>query len=639
MLNAPLLEVAFVFKKRNPADLHFTSLLNRTTITAELKIGENSMTDKKPEHILVAVAWPYASAEIHVGNLTGSYLPADIFARFHRMKGNHVLMVSGSDAHGTPITVKSDEEGVTPEEIYKRYHTGFIDVFQKLGLHYDLFTATHTENHRKVSQSIFLALKENGYLYTEIQKQWYSNSENRFLPDRYVEGTCYICGFEHARGDQCDNCGSLLEANELIDPRSKNDGSTPILKETEHFFLDLGKLEPGIIEFLEAREDYMRPNVLKQSLGSIQANPLHGRPITRDLDWGVPVPVEGWDGKALYVWFEAVIGYLSAAIEWASLTDNKKDWHNWWYNENAKAYYFIGKDNIPFHAIMWPAQLKGVGTWFGKIFDGTEGENLTLPFDVPANEFMNMEDKKISGSANWGVWGLDFLSRYEPDALRFYLTINMPETRDSNWDWDEFVTRNNTSLVANWGNLANRVLSFAHKHWEGIIPKPGELGAREKEILAKVEKGFSSVGKLLGEVKLRAALQEALSISSEVNKYVEDSAPWGQVKTDKDAAATTIFTAMQCIDSLKLIFAPFLPHSCQKLHGYLGYTDSLFGDLFTENIEDALGMHTALRYRSTETGGKWEPTILIPGKHFEKPSPLYTKYDPKIADEERERLG
>jgi methionyl-tRNA synthetase len=460
------------------------------------------MTDH-PKNVLVAVAWPYSSSEIHVGNITGSYLPADIFARYHRLKGNRVLMVSGSDSHGTPITVKSDAEGIPPEEVYKRYHGGFLELFQKLGLSYDLFTSTHTENHFKVAQSLFLALKEAGYLYPETQKQWYSETEKRFLPDRYVEGTCYICGYEHARGDQCDNCGSLLEANEIIAPRAKTDGSTPILKETEHFFLDLAKLEPAVIEFLEAREGHMRQNVLRQTLGQIRANPLHGRPITRDLDWGIPVPVEGWEGKCLYVWFEAVIGYLSASVEWAALSGEVDAWHDWWYNADALAYYFIGKDNIPFHAMMWPAQLHGAGKWFGKIFEETDDTQLTLPFDVPANEFMNMEDQKISGSRNWAVWGLDFLTRYTPDALRFYLTINMPETRDSNWDWEDFVTRNNTQLVANWGNLANRVLSFAHKQWDGVIPTPGDLGPADEAILAEVVKGFDSVGELLDGVKLR----------------------------------------------------------------------------------------------------------------------------------------
>lgn len=595
------------------------------------------MSDSK--HILVSVAWPYASADIHVGNITGSYLPADIFARYHRLKGNHVLMVSGSDAHGTPITVKSDAEGKTPEEIYKQYHDGFLELFQKLGLTYDLFTSTHTENHFKVSQSIFLALKENGYLYPKTQKQWYSESEGRFLPDRYVEGTCYICGYENARGDQCDNCGTLLDANELINPRSKNDGSTPQQKETEHYFLDLGKLEPAVIEFLEARQEHMRPNVLRQSLGQIKANPLHGRAITRDLDWGIPVPVEGWNKKCLYVWFEAVIGYLSATIEWASLTDNKDDWHNWWYNQKAKTYHFIGKDNIPFHAVMWPAQLHGAGEWFGKIFEDKEDTNLTLPFDVPANEFMNMEDRKISGSANWGVWGLDFLERYQPDALRYYLTINMPETKDSNWDWKDFVTRNNSQLVANWGNLANRVLSFAHKYWEGHIPTPGELADVDKSILKTVENGFDSVGSLLESVKLRAALQEALRISSEVNKYLDETAPWAAVKEDKQAAATSIFTALQCIDNLKILFSPFLPHTSEKLHGFFDYAQPLFGEQYTQKVNDELGQHTALRYNSDKASGKWTPTQLKPGAPFNQPAPLFQKLDDSVAESERARMG
>jgi methionyl-tRNA synthetase len=597
------------------------------------------MSETKPEYILVAVAWPYSSAEIHVGNITGSYLPADIFSRYQRLKGNHVLMVSGSDAHGTPITVKSDAEGISPEEVYKRYHAGFLDLFQKLGLTYDLFTSTHTENHHKVAQSIFLALKENGYLYHETQKQWYSETEGRFLPDRYVEGTCYICGYEQARGDQCDNCGSLLDANELTNPRSKNDGSTPTLKETEHFYLDLAKLEPEVVKFLEARKEHMRSNVLRQSLGQIEANPLHGRAITRDLDWGIPVPVEGWDGKCLYVWFEAVIGYLSAAVEWSVLNDDKDAWHNWWYNPEAKAYYFIGKDNIPFHAVMWPAQLHGTGPWFGKIFEEKEDTQLTLPFDVPANEFLNMQDQKISGSRNWAVWGLDFLSRYQPDALRFYLTINMPETKDANWDWDDFVTRNNTQLVATWGNLANRVLSFAHKHWEGHIPTPGEFTKEDKKVLEKVENGFESVGELLDAVKLRAALKEALAVAAEVNKYLDDTAPWSAVKEDKQRAGTIIYTAMQCIDHLKTIFSPFLPHTCEQLHGFFGYEAPLFGGQFTKEVTDTLGDHTTLQYKPGAASGNWAPDKLEPGKAFNKPTPLYQKLDPSVAEEERNRLG
>lgn len=591
------------------------------------------------DYILVAVAWPYASADIHVGNITGSYLPADIFARYHRLAGNHVLMVSGSDSHGTPVTVKADAENTTPLEVYKRYHADFLTLFQKAGLSYDLFTSTHTENHFKVAQAIFNALKNNGYLYTATEKQWYSEAQGRFLPDRYVEGTCYICGYEKARGDQCDKCGSILDATELINPRAKTDGSTPVLRETEHFYLDLAKLEKPVVEFLEARQDYWRPNVVRQSLGWIKAKGLRGRPITRDLDWGVPVPIAGWEGKCLYVWFEAVIGYLSATVEWSQLNQQPEAWHEWWYNPNARAYYFIGKDNIPFHAIMWPAQLYGAGEWFGKLFEGEEGKRLNLPYDVPANEFMNMEGRKISGSANWGVWGLDFLSRYDPDPLRYYLTVNMPETSDSDWDWADFLARNNNELVATWGNLANRMLSFAFKHWNGVVPTPGELRPQDKEILAQVNQGFKTVGELLNAVKLRAALAETMRLASEVNKYLDTAAPWFEIKQDKEQAAKSVYTALRAVDSLKTLFAPFLPFTSEQLHQYLGYDAPLFGEQTTEPASDALGEHTVLRYLPGQASGRWEPSQLPAGQALRKPAPLFRKLDPSIVEEERARLG
>jgi methionyl-tRNA synthetase len=591
------------------------------------------------QHILVAVAWPYANADIHVGNLTGSYLPADIFARYHRMKGNAVLMVSGSDAHGTPITVKSDAEGVEPEVVYKRYHARFLELFQKLGLNYDLFTSTHTENHSKVSQSIFLALKQNGFLYTEEQQQWFSQSLGKFLPDRYVEGTCYICGYENARGDQCDNCGNVLDSTQIINPRAKEDGSTPELRKTTHYFIDLGKLEAPVVKFLEARQDYWRPNVVKRSLGWIRTQTLHGRPITRDLDWGIPVPEQGWEGKRLYVWFEAVIGYLSAAIEWATISGQAEAWHRWWTDPAARSYYFIGKDNIDFHAIMWPAQLIGSGEGFAQIFEGKAGKALNLPYDVPANEFLNMEDRKISGSRNWGVWGLDFLSRYDPDPLRYYLTVNMPETSDANWDWDDFVRRNNNELVATWGNLANRVLSFAYRNWDGKVPQPGDLRAADKALLATVEAGFDSVGKLLESVKLRAALSEAMRLAAEVNRYLDEQAPWSQVKTDKEAAAQTIYTALKAIDNLKIMLAPFLPHTCEALHQTLGYFAPLFGEQYTELLSDNLGEHEALRYRAAAIPAAWQPSQLEGGRALREPKPLFKKLEPAIADEERARLG
>ncbi len=593
-----------------------------------------------PEQILVAVAWPYANAKIHVGNITGAYLPADIFARYHRLKGNRVIMVSGSDAHGTPITVRADEEGLEAEVVYKRFHQTFLDLFQKAGLAYDLFTSTHTENHFKVSQSIFMALRESGHLYAEKQQQWYSPGQRRFLPDRYVEGTCYICGYDSARGDQCDNCGNLLEATQLIDPRSKIEGSTLELRETEHFFLDLGRLQPDIVEFLQARESYWRPNVVRQSLGQILSEGLRGRPITRDLDWGIPVPLDGWEGKCLYVWFEAVIGYLSASVEWAQVNGQPDAWHDWWYNPQAKAYYFIGKDNIPFHAVMWPAQLHGAGAWFGKIFEEKEDTALTLPFDVPANEFMNLEGRKISGSRNWVVDGLDFLNRYDPDPLRYYLTTNMPESRDSDWDWGEFVARNNNELVATWGNLANRVLSFSSRHWEGRVPTfEGDLRPADRALLETVEAGFDSVGALLEGVRLRAALQEAMRLASEVNRYLDEAAPWFEIKSDRNAAAKSIYTALRAVDSIKILLAPFLPFSSEQLHGFLGYEQPIFGRQAVQTLQDSLGEHEALCYLREGASGRWEPSDLQPGAAIRNPAPLFKKLDESVAEAERARLG
>ena len=591
------------------------------------------------EPILVSVAWPYANAQIHVGNLTGAYLSADIFARYQRMKGRDVLMVSGSDSHGTPITVRADAEKTTPLEVYQRFHAGFLELFQKVGITYDLFTSTHTDNHFDVSQKIFLALKENGYLYNASEMQWFAPSQNRFLPDRYVEGTCYICGYENARSDQCDKCGNLLDPAQLINPRSKIDGSTPELRETEHYYLDLGKLQPDVVKFLQERQDYWRPNVQRQSLGQIQADGLRGRPITRDLDWGIPVPIEGWEGKCLYVWFEAVIGYLSATIEWCRLNGQPDSWKKWWHQENSKTFYFIGKDNIPFHAVIWPAQLAGCGTTFDKLMGEKEGQPFVLPYDVPANEFMNLEGQKISGSRNWAVYCLDFLERYDPDPLRYYLTVNMPEAKDTDWDWEDFYKRNNDELVATWGNLANRVLSFNYKHWEGKVPEPGPLTELDEAIIRTVKGGFETVGKELEAVRLRAALGEAMRLATEVNRYLDTTAPWTAIKTDRNAAARSIFTAITCIDMLKLMFAPFIPFTCEKLHQYMGYDRPLFGEQKVEQVSDSLGAHQVLQYKSETASGKWEPSSIQPGQVLRQPGPLFKKLEAKIIEEERSRLG
>lgn len=588
--------------------------------------------------VLVTAAWPYANAYIHVGNLTGSYLPADIFARYQRLLKNDILFVSGSDSHGTPITVRADSENTTPEEVYKRFHNSFLEMQTKVGISYDLFTSTHTENHFKVAQDVFLSLLENGYLYKNTEKQWYSPAQQKFLPDRYVEGKCYICGYEGARSDQCDKCGSLLDPEKLLNPKSKIDGSTPELRETEHYYLDLGKLQKNVVDFLKEREDYWRPNVVRQSLGQILANELHGRAITRDLDWGIPVPVKDAVGKCLYVWFEAVVGYLSATIEWCKLNGCPDEWKKWWENPECKTYYFIGKDNIPFHAVIWPAQLAGMGTQFDKIFDGSEGKPLNLPYDVPANEFMNLEGQKISGSRNWAVWVNDALEEFDPDPLRYYLTANMPESKDTDWDWEDFYKRNNDELVATWGNLCNRVISFANKHW-GEVPEPGELDETDKELLNTIENGFDSVAAFYNKTQLRAALSETMRLASEVNKYLDVAAPWTLVKSDKEAAGRKIYTALRAIDNLKIMFSPVLPFTSEKLNGILGYTDHIFGTQYIQEVNDSLGMHRVNRYDSTGAAGVWQKSELKAGQKFGAISPLFKKLDPSIIEEQRAKLG
>jgi methionyl-tRNA synthetase len=586
------------------------------------------------EYIHVSVAWPYANGDLHVGHLAGAYLPADIFARYHRLKGNHVLMVSGSDSHGTPITVQADAEGVQPREIFERYHARFLQTQKDVGISYDLFTHTDTENHHRVAQDFFTKLLDEEYLYRQKQQQLYSETENRYLPDRYVEGTCPKCGYEDARGDQCDNCGSLLNATELINPRSKTDGSTPVVRETEHYFLDLPAFTDELLAYLDAGKDRWRPNVLKFARNFIEQG-LQGRPITRDIEWGITVPLDGWESKRLYVWFEAVMGYFTASIEWAHNTGSPEAWKDWWYNPGAKIYNFIGKDNIPFHTIIWQAELMGVDG----IYEDDSGKHITLPYDVPANEFMNIEGKQFSKSRNWAIWLPDILTRYDPDPIRYYVTAVMPETRDTDFAWDGFVARNNDELVSWWGNLVNRVLKFAHKHWDSVVPDPGELRPDDMELLGKVEAGFATVGAHIEAVKLRAGLSEAMALAREVNGYL-DRAPWfGVIKEDKQAAATTVYTALRAIDNLKVMLAPYLPFTCEKLHQMLGYDGQLFGDQHIETYQESERSHDALTYSHEAASGRWEQSKLQAGQALRKPKPLFKKLDDSVIEDERARLG
>jgi methionyl-tRNA synthetase len=586
------------------------------------------------ETIHVSVAWPYANGDLHVGHLAGAYLPADIFARYHRLKGNRVLMVSGSDSHGTPIMVEADKRGVTPRQVFEHYHQRFLETQQAIGISYDLFTHTDTENHSRIAQDIFTRLYDQEYLYQETQQQLYSASEGRFLPDRYVEGTCPNCGFSDARGDQCDNCGSLLDALELINPRSKTDGSTPEVRETEHFFLDLPAFSEQLLAYLDRYKERWRPNVYSFAHNYIE-NGLQGRAVTRDVEWGIPVPVPGWEHKRLYVWFEAVMGYLTASIEWAHNLDQPEAWKDWWYEPSAKIFNFIGKDNIPFHTVIWQAELLGVG----RIYEEDESKSLNLPYDVPANEFMNIEGAQFSKSRNWAVWLPDILERYDPDAIRYYIAAAMPESRDSEFSWAEFVRRNNDELVAAWGNLANRVLSFAYRHFDGQVPDPGDLGPLDRELLDQIESGFETVGAYLEEVKIRAALNEALSLARAANGYL-DRAPWYSViKEDRQAAARTVFTALTAIDSLKILLAPILPFSSEKLHRMLGYDGQLFGEQKIQTFDESERSHAALTYDPARASGRWEHSRLKPGQKLREPEPLYTKLEDSIVDEERTRLG
>lgn len=586
------------------------------------------------EIIHVSVAWPYANGDLHIGHLAGAYLPADIFARYHRLKGNRVLMVSGSDSHGTPITVEADKQGKSPRELFEHFHHRFLEAQQSVGISYDLFTHTDTENHYRIAQDFFTRLHENEYLYRQTQQQLYSEAEDRFLPDRYVEGTCPICGYEEARGDQCDNCGNLLDALELINPRSKTDGSPPIVRETEHFFLDLPAFTDQLLEYLKRQGATWRPNVINFARNFIEGG-LKGRPVTRDVVWGIPVPLEGWDSKRLYVWFEAVMGYFSASVEWAQITGQPDAWKEWWYNPDAKIYNFIGKDNIPFHTVIWQAELLGIGS----IYDEPENRPLNLPYDVPANEFMNIEGAQFSKSRNWAVWLPDLLERYHPDAIRFYVAAAMPEARDSDFSWSEFVRRNNDELVAAWGNLANRVLSFAYKEWDGVVPQPGELRPDDLALLEKIEAGFVSVGDYLANVKLRAALNEALALTREVNAYL-DQAPWfGVIKEDRQRAGTTVYTALRAIDSLKTLFSPFLPFSSEQLHKTLGYQDQLFGELHIESCQEQQRSHKILKYDGSKAQGRWKPSQLEPNQTLVKPKPLFPKLDEELIEEERSKLG
>ncbi|MFC1957473.1 methionine--tRNA ligase [Chloroflexota bacterium] len=550
------------------------------------------------ERIFIGVAWPYANGPLHVGQIAGAYLPADIFARYHRAKGNEVVMVSGSDQHGTPITIKAEQEGKKPGEIASHYHRQFLDSWQKLGIYFDLFTSTSTANHAEVARDIFLTLLDKGYIYKATTSQPFCPTCQRFLPDRYIEGICPYCHSPGARGDQCDACGKPLNPAELIDPHCRICGTTPVFKDSEHFFLKLTAFEDRLLEWVK-QQSHWRQNVRNFTTRYLEDG-LKDRAITRDIDWGVAVPVEGFENKRIYVWFEAVIGYLSATREWAKSRGDEEKWRSFW-QDKAKSYYFIGKDNIAFHTIIWPAMLLGYG-------------DLNIPYDVPANEFLTIEGRKVSTSQNWAVWVPDYLSRYDPDPLRYLLSINMPEKGDTDFSWRELIRRNNDELVATYGNLAHRVLTFTYRNFDGCVPQPGESDSQSQALLNKAEQTFNTMDELLYCCHFREATRSAMSLAQEANRYLDGKSPWKVIKQDRQAAASTLYTALSVLSCLKTALYPFLPFSSQKLHEFLG---------FKGNVEDY----------------GWQPNVPLPGQKLLPPQPLFTKLDEELAEEETNRLG
>ena len=507
-----------------------------------------------PENILVCAAWPYANGSIHLGHVAGCYLPADIFARYHRLKGNNVLMVSGSDAHGTPVTITAEAKGSTPEEVASSYQEEFLQDWKDLGISFDLFTSTHTDNHFSVSQDIFLKLYEKDFIYKDTMSQPYCEDHQRFLADRYVEGICPHCDSEGARGDQCDACGNTLDPKDLINIRHRDCTYTPVFKDTEHFFLRLSVFEKQLLDWTR-KQDHWKPNVKNFTVGFLEGG-LKDRAITRDITWGVPVPIPGYESKRIYVWFEAVIGYLSASIEAGDQFGNPNLWIDFWKG-NSRSFYFMGKDNIPFHTVIWPAMLLAY-------------EGYNLPYDVPANEYVNMESQKISTSRNRVINLKDAVQRYDPDPIRYTLSAIMPETSDSNFTWEEFVRRNNDELVATFGNLVNRVLSMIHRNFDGQVPKRGNIGNSEIKLNKLAETTLISVSESIESCKFREGLAHCMSLAREVNRYLDEKAPWTAIKSDIDSASTTLNISVNIINCLKTVLHPYLPFSTQALQEMLG---------------------------------------------------------------------
>ncbi|WP_263731819.1 methionine--tRNA ligase [Cellulomonas sp. SG140] len=587
--------------------------------------------------ILSAVAWPYANGPRHIGHVAGFGVPSDVYSRYMRMAGHEVLMVSGTDEHGTPILVQAEQEGVTPQELADRYNRVIVEDLTALGLTYDLFTRTTTRNHYAVVQEMFRTVHRNGYMVERTTLGAVSPSTGRTLPDRYIEGTCPICGYDGARGDQCDNCGNQLDAIDLINPHSRINGEKPQFVESSHFFLDLPAFVDALGDWLRTRTEW-RPNVLKFSLNLL--DDVRPRAMTRDIDWGIPVPLPGWEenpNKRLYVWFDAVIGYLSASIEWARRTGDPEAWRGWWTDPAAQSAYFMGKDNITFHSQIWPAELLGYAGKGSR--GGTPGVygDLELPTEVVSSEYLNVDGQQFSSSRGVVIYVRDMLSRYQPDALRYYLSIAGPETQDVDFTWAEFKRRTNDELVAGWGNLVNRTASMVNKSF-GAIPTPGALQPVDQALLAQTSEAFGRIGELIATHRHRAALGETMRVVQEANRYVSETEPW-KLKTDPERLATVLHTTTQAVTDLNTLLSPFLPFSAQAVHETFGGTGTVAPQPRIDEVtdlDDESRQYPVITgdYRLGETLAAWQSRPVVPGTPVGKPTPVFTKLDDSIVEEE-----
>ena len=596
-------------------------------------------------HVLSAVAWPYTNGPRHIGHVAGFGVPSDVFSRYMRMAGHDVLMVSGTDEHGTPILVLAEQEGLTPQALVDKYNAVIAQDLTDLGLSYDLFTRTTTLNHYAVVQEMFRQVHANGYLIEQTQLVAISPSTGRTLPDRYIQGTCPICGFPEARGDQCDNCGNQLDPIDLIDPRSKINGEVPRFEESAHFFLDLPALAGALGEWLDGREasGTWRPNVIKFSRNLL--SDLRPRAMTRDIDWGIPIPIAGWvdnPGKRLYVWFDAVIGYLSASIEWARRQGAPDRWRDWWNDTDARTYYFQGKDNITFHAQIWPAELLAYAGKGDKGGEPGEYGVLNLPTEVVASEFMTLEGKQFSTSRGHVIYVQDVVARYGPDPIRYFICAAGPENQDSDFSWKEFVQRNNSELVAGWGNLVQRTATMVAKSF-GEIPRPDATEPVDDELLAAVEAGFDAVGGLLERQRQKAALAEVMRLVGEANAYVSRTEPFKlKGEHQRERLATVLHTLVQVVSDLNTMISPFLPHSANRVHAVIGGQGELMPMPRLEVVRD---LDDDSRSYPVITGDysatpRWERRPVEVGAVVAKPTGVFTKFDAdQVVADEQARLA